>query len=106
MDATHILVINAALIAVRFAVLWLISIRRKDASFVDSWWAVGMVVAAWTTYLVTGDHGPHAVTLLAICTIWSLRLGIHLFWRWRKNGPHLASSGLTKRGPGDDDTRG
>ena len=87
MDATHILVVNAAVIAVCFAVLWLISIRLKDVSFVDSWWAVGMVVAAWTTYLVTGGHGPHAMALLAICTIWGLRLGIHLFWRWRKSGP-------------------
>lgn len=86
--------------------LWLISIRRKDASFVDSWWAVGMVVAAWTTCLVTGDHGPHAVAPLAICTIWGLRLGIRLFWRWRKNGPYLASFGLAKRGPGNDNAWG
>ena len=87
MDVTHILVVNAAVVAACFLVLWLISIRLKDVSFVDSWWAIGMVVVAWTTYLVTGGHGPHAVALLAICTVWGLRLGVHLFWRWRKNGP-------------------
>ena len=87
MDATHILVVNAAVVSMCFAALWLVSIRLKDVSFVDSWWAIGMVVAAWTTYLATGGHGPHALALLAICTIWGLRLGVHLFWRWRKNGP-------------------
>ena len=73
MDATHILVVNAAVVSMCFAALWLVSIRLKDVSFVDSWWAIGMVVAAWTTYLATGGHGPHALALLAICTIWGLR---------------------------------
>jgi steroid 5-alpha reductase family enzyme len=87
MDVTHILVVNAVAVSVCFLALWLISIGLKDASFVDSWWAIGMVVVAWTTYLLTGGHGPHATALLALCTIWGLRLGVYLFWRWRKTGP-------------------
>ncbi len=87
MDVTHILIVNALVVAACFLALWLISIRLKDVSFVDSWWAIGMVVVAWTTYLLTGGHGPHAIALLALCTVWGLRLGLHLFSRWRKAGP-------------------
>lgn len=87
MDVTQILVVNAAVVGACFLVLWLISIRLKDPSFVDSWWALGMVVITWTTFLFTGGRGPHASALTILCTIWGLRLGLYLFRRWRKDGP-------------------
>ena len=87
MDATQILVVNAVVIGACFLVLWLVSIALKDPSFVDSWWAIGMVVIAWTSFIVTGGRGPHAIALTVLCTVWGLRLGLHLLWRWLKHGP-------------------
>lgn len=87
MDVTQILLVNVAVVGACFLVLWLISIRLKDPSFVDSWWALGMVVITWTTFIFTGGRGPHASALTILCTIWGLRLGLHLLWRWRKDGP-------------------
>ncbi len=87
MGVTQILVVNAAVVGACFLVLWLISIRLKDPSFVDSWWALGMVAITWTTFLFTGGRGPHASALTLLCTIWGLRLGLYLLWRWRKDGP-------------------
>ena len=82
-----VLLWNAAIVALCFAALWLISIRIRDVSFVDSWWALGMVVLAWSSFAVSGPGTPRKMLLLGLCTIWGLRLGIYLLWRWRKNGP-------------------
>ncbi len=86
MEILQVLAVNSVVVAFCFTVLWLISVRIKDPSFVDSWWALGMVVIAWTTFLYTGGRAPHALALLIICTVWGVRLGAHLFWRWRKHG--------------------
>lgn len=87
MEVIQVLGVNAIAVAVCFLCLWLLSIRLKDPSFVDSWWALGMVVIAWTAFLFTGGRGPHALALTALCTAWGLRLGLYLLWRWRKDGP-------------------
>lgn len=87
MDVVQLLVVNAAVVGVCFLGLWLLSIRLKDPSFVDSWWALGMVVIAWTGFIFPGGGGPHALALTLLCTAWGLRLGLYLLWRWRKDGP-------------------
>ena len=33
--------------------LWIVSLLRKDASIVDSFWGIGFAVIAWTSYLFT-----------------------------------------------------
>ena len=86
MLASEIVFVNAAVSAVLFLVLWRISIRLKDPSFIDAWWPIGMVIMAWTTYALTGGQGPHALALSVLCSLWGLRLGGYLFWRWRKHG--------------------
>jgi len=87
MDASDILVANVAVAAACFTALWLISIWLHDVSFVDVWWALGIVLMSWTTLLLHGNHGPHAIALVTLCTIWGLRLGLYLLWRWLTYGP-------------------
>jgi steroid 5-alpha reductase family enzyme len=87
MDAGDILVANVAVAAVCFTALWLIALWLQDVSFVDVWWALGMVLMAWTTLLLQEERGPHAIALVGLCTAWGLRLGLYLFWRWRAYGP-------------------
>lgn len=81
-----ILPTNLALSATLFAALWAISVRIRDPSFIDAWWALGIVVLAWATFAQVPAHGPHALALTALATIWGLRLGLYLLWRWRKHG--------------------
>lgn len=83
----QILLYNAAASAVCMFLLWLVSLRLADVSFIDSWWALGILMLAVVTRLQTGNTGIHALLLLALCAAWSLRLGIYLFWRWRQHGP-------------------
>jgi steroid 5-alpha reductase family enzyme len=82
-----LLAVNLAVSVALFTGLWLIAIRIKDPSFVDSWWPLGMVVMAWTSFLAAGRGSPQALLITALTTVWGLRLGLYLLWRWRKNGP-------------------
>ena len=77
--------IDAAVSAVVFVLLWLLSLKLKDVSFVDAWWGVGMALLGWTAYLQAGPT-PHGTLLVWLCTVWALRLGGYLLWRWRKYG--------------------
>lgn len=87
MEYGQLLLQNLALSAALFILLWLINLRTRDPSFIDSWWALGMVAIAWASYLFVGHTGARATLLTALCTIWGLRLGLYLLWRWRNHGP-------------------
>ena len=87
MEIAQLLVPNLLLSITLFVFLWLINLRLKDPSFIDSWWALGMVVLAGLSFVSTGQGGKHALVLAGLCAAWGLRLGIYLLWRWRKHGP-------------------
>ena len=70
-----------------FLVLWMVACRIRDVSFIDSWWALGMVMLAAVTFARGGNRGLHALLLFGLVTAWGLRLGLYLFWRWRAYGP-------------------
>lgn len=105
MTVLRILLVDAAVVAACFGVLWLIALRLRDVSFVDAWWALGIAVIAWTTFLIARETGQRAVLMLALCTVWGLRLGLYLLWRWRRNGPDrryqtMAGKAQSERGIG------
>jgi steroid 5-alpha reductase family enzyme len=66
--------------------LWLVSLRVKNSSIIDPFWGILFLVAA-IVYFVSAENGSpdHKVLLLALATIWSLRLSVYLAWRnWGK----------------------
>ena len=87
MQIVQLLALNAAVSVALFIALWLFNLRTKDPSFIDSWWALGMVVMAWTSFAFSGGGDRHRVALTLLCSVWGLRLGGYLLWRWRKQGP-------------------
>ena len=89
--------LNAAISAACFGALWLVGVRLKDVSFIDSWWGLGIGVLALAAYLEAGAHGPHNKLLLVLCEAWALRLGLYLLWRWRRNGPDARYARLLGR---------
>jgi steroid 5-alpha reductase family enzyme len=86
MNITTLLAINASVTALCFIALWLVSLRLKDVSFIDAWWALGLVVIAVVSF-VNSPRGSHALLLTVLCAAWGLRLGLYLLWRWRQTGP-------------------
>lgn len=68
-------------------ILWAICLRLKDVTPVDSWWALGMVVLAISTFVQAPGPMPRKALMLGLCAAWGLRLGGHLLARWRSHGP-------------------
>jgi len=77
----------AITIAVLMVVTWLISLAMKNASIVDIVWGLGFVLVAWAVRLRVDTGLPARQNLLvALTTIWGLRLAGYLLWRNHGNG--------------------
>lgn len=100
----EILAINAALLTVAIVLLWAISVRIRDVSFIDSFWAFGMVMLAVSTFVQAHDGSPQRrLLILALTALWGLRLSFHLYTRWRAEGEdpryrRILGSAMEKRG--------
>jgi steroid 5-alpha reductase family enzyme len=75
------LVITLAITLIAFTVIWLISLRMKDASIVDFYWGPGFAVIGWVAWWMSG--GANTTTLILCCalTLWALRLTWHIAGR-------------------------
>ena len=80
------LLINAAVDLAMMVLLCWVAVRIGDVSFIDAVWGAGMAVLAFASFVQVTEPGPRAGLLLAMTVIWGLRLGIHLFLRWRGHG--------------------
>jgi len=87
MDVAQILLVNAGIAALTFLFAWAIAVAIKDVTFVDAYWAFGMVIIALSSFVITPGAGVHKLALTAISVVWGVRLGSYLLWRWRKQGP-------------------
>lgn len=83
----HAVLVAAISILALMLVTWGVSLAVHNASIVDIVWGLGFVAVAWTVRLST-DQGDSARQwlLVAMTTIWGLRLAIHLFVRNHGNG--------------------
>jgi steroid 5-alpha reductase family enzyme len=65
---------------------WLLSLLRKNVTHVDSMWSLFFVLATIVTILQQSTLTTRAAVVLALVSIWALRLFLYLTWRnW---GPH------------------
>ena len=81
-----LLLSNFALIIGAVLLLWLVAIRIRDVSFIDAFWAFGMVMVAVSSYVQAGGDPLRKLLLTGLCTLWGMRLATHLFTRWRAHG--------------------
>lgn len=77
---------GAAAIFAAMLLLWLLSIPLKDASIVDIFWGPGFAVAAWVAFAFANGSPARKWLVVALTTIWALRLGLYLLWRKRGHG--------------------
>ena len=80
------LLINAAVDLAMMVLLCWVAVRIGDVSFIDAVWGAGMAVLALASFVQVAEPGPRALLLLAMTALWGLRLGTHLFLRWRGHG--------------------
>jgi steroid 5-alpha reductase family enzyme len=76
-----VLLASAAAIGVLMVVVWLVSVRVRDASIVDIVWGTGFVVVAATSALVGEGVASRRYLLFALVAVWGLRLTGYLAWR-------------------------
>ncbi|MFM8266541.1 MAG: DUF1295 domain-containing protein [Ilumatobacteraceae bacterium] len=75
------LVTAALVIAVLMISTWVVSLAVRNASIVDVVWGLGFVIVAWAVRLRVDGVEARQNLLLALTTIWGLRLAIYLGWR-------------------------
>ncbi len=88
MSAVATALTTAALtIVVLMIVTWLLSLAMKNASIVDIVWGFGFVCVAWAVRLRVDDGlSARQNLLVAMTTVWGLRLATYLFWRNHDKG--------------------
>jgi steroid 5-alpha reductase family enzyme len=86
MTFINLYLIGAAVIFGFMVVLWLVSLALKNSSIVDIFWGFGFVLSAWLYFFLTPEGFLlRKIILLALVTIWGLRLTIHILTRnWGK----------------------
>jgi steroid 5-alpha reductase family enzyme len=72
------LLASACVTFVAFTLLWLLSLKRKDAGIVDFYWGPGFVLIGWLAVGISGRFDVFTLTFLAGLTTWGLRLGWHM----------------------------
>ncbi len=83
----ELLALNAAILLAMILILWAISVKINDVSFIDAFWGAGMGLLAVASWLhVRGGPGELATLIMAMTAAWGFRLGIYLLLRWRKEG--------------------
>lgn len=92
---------NFLLVMTLMVALWLISIQLGDVSFVDSFWALGMVLLALASYGLADGAPSRKTLLLALTALWGVRLGLYLLLRWRREGADRRYVALLAKAPGN-----
>lgn len=67
-------------------VLWLLSLRLRDASIADPFWGPGFALVTATYFLADGRFGARGSVALVLVVAWAARLGWHLLRRNRREG--------------------
>jgi steroid 5-alpha reductase family enzyme len=63
-------------------ILWLVSLRLKNASIVDIFWGTGFVIANGVYFALAPDGFlPRKFLISLFVTLWGLRLTLHIFLR-------------------------
>ena len=70
-----------ALTAVLAAATWVASLLRDDVSLVDRVWSVLIVGAGWVYAALLPAVGARGLWMLALASLWALRLSLFITWR-------------------------
>lgn len=84
----ELLALNAAFLLASVIILWLVSVKIGDVSFIDAFWGAGMALLAIASWFLRKDSDPGLAgfLILIMTCAWGFRLGLYLFARWRRHG--------------------
>ena len=61
--------------------VWLLSVKLRDASIADVCWGSGFVLLAWLYCLLPPTLTSRSCLVAALVTLWGARLSLHIFRR-------------------------
>lgn len=82
-----------------FGLIWLASLKLRDASILDIFWGPGFVLAA-AVYWTQTPPTVRGTLVLALVALWGLRLGAHIGWRKRGHGEDKRYQEFRRNGGG------
>lgn len=82
MPFQHLFLFTGAILLGLMTLLWLLSLRLKNASIIDIFWGIGFIIVTWLAFaLAPQGYLPRKLLLGALVTIWGLRLAAHIAFR-------------------------
>lgn len=66
--------------------VWLLSLVKKDASIVDTFWGLGFVLIAGMCCAIGEGYETRRILITALTAVWGLRLAAHIFFRNKGKG--------------------
>lgn len=85
MDTIWIYSLNLGIVALMMVIGWLVSLKLENVTVVDSLWAVGFMLIAWSSLMLGPGGTLRSLLLVLMTTAWGLRLSGYLSWRnWGK----------------------
>jgi len=72
---------NAVVVAALMFAVWGLSLVYRDASLVDRYWGLGFVLVGWATLLASDGFGLRQYIMVALVSVWGLRLSAYITWR-------------------------
>ena len=60
------------------ALVWMISVVRRDVSIVDSFWSLLILLCVGVYLAASGAEGPRSLLVLGLVAVWALRLAAHI----------------------------
>lgn len=82
-----------------FTAAWAWSALRRDASVVDVFWGLGFVLTAWVWRAALESGHPRAWLVLAMVTLWGVRLAAHIGRRNHGRGEDPRYAAMRARSP-------
>ncbi len=92
--------VGLAAASVLMVITWAASVPTRDASLVDRVWGLAFVVLAWTYAVAAGAWTGRTVLVLALVSVWGLRLSLFITWRNWGHGEDARYAAMRARRPG------
>ena len=79
-------VVGLGAILTVLTLVWMVSVKRRDASVADICWGLGFVLLAWLYCFLSPALTPRSWLVAVLITLWGTRLSRHIFRRNRGKG--------------------
>ncbi len=77
--------------------VWLLSLVKKDASIVDTFWGLGFVLIAAVCCAIGEGYETRRILITALTGVWGLRLAAHIFFRNKDKGEDFRYKAMRAR---------